>query len=276
MIATTGLRGCLICRVPKRVMRLATIAGLASAAGCASDRATERYAMVTTMTADVAHTPLLARDPVFNAALATIAGLPRERFAPKAAASVAYLGTPLNIGWDQTISDPYIMAVMTAAARVRAGANVLEIGTGSGYQAAILAKLGARVSTIEIVPQLARRAATVLASLRIRGVTIRTGDGFAGWPDRAPFDAVIVTAGAAEVPKPLLAQLRIGGRLVMPIGVSQVTEQIMVYERRTDGSFAICNLGWAMFVPLTGQGQTAERAGLRDRSHPFCYGMSVT
>ena len=276
MISITVLRTWSTCRVTSGVVRLATIAAMIATGGCANDRATERRAMVEAMAADAARAPVLADDPVFKAALAVIAELPRERFAPKAAAPVAYLGTPLRIGWDQTISDPYIMAVMTAAARVRAGGNVLEIGTGSGYQAAILAKLGARVSTIEIVPQLAKRAATVLASLGLGRVAIRTGDGFAGWPDRAPFDAVIVTAGAAEVPRPLLAQLRVGGRLVMPIGVSQVTEQIMVYERRTDGAFAICNLGWAMFVPLTGQGQTIDRAGLRDRSHPFCYNVSVT
>ena len=221
-------------------------------------------------------TPRLAQDPVFVAAVAVEARLPRERFVPRAARPLAYVGAPLKIGWDQTISDPYIVAVMTAAAQVGRGASVLEIGTGSGYQAAVLAEFGARVSTIEIVPQLAKRAAETLKILGYRSVAVRAGDGFAGWPERGPYDAVIVTAGSARVPQPLFDQLRVGGRLVMPIGPSTPTEYLQVYTKRADGGFDVCSLGWAMFVPLTGRGQTGERQGIGDRSKPWCYGAPVT
>ncbi|URW74864.1 protein-L-isoaspartate(D-aspartate) O-methyltransferase [Sphingomonas donggukensis] len=244
---------------------------------CASGMQTQRAAMIATIRRDVATAPRLAADPWFVRALAVVASLPREAFVPHAARRLAYVGTPLQIGWDQTISDPHIVAVMTAAARIGSGSNVLEIGTGSGYQAAVLSRLGARVATIEIVPQLADRARATLARLRIGGVTVRAGDGFVGWPERAPFDAVIVTAGATEVPAPLLAQLRPGGRLVMPIGPRWPIEQILTLTKRADGGVYTCSLGPAMFVPLTGEGRRPEDPrGLSDRSIPLCYGAPVT
>ncbi|RSU65272.1 protein-L-isoaspartate O-methyltransferase [Sphingomonas sp. S-NIH.Pt1_0416] len=232
--------------------------------------------MIRTIRHIAGETPALAADPRFAATLAVEARLPREQFVPKAARRYVYFGTPLRIGWEQTISDPYIMAVMTAAAGIDRGSNVLEIGTGSGYQAAVLAELGARVATIEIVPQLATRAATTLRRRGYRNVTSRTGDGFAGWSDRAPFDAILVTAGAARVPQPLLDQLRVGGRLVMPIGPSTATEHLQVYLKRADGAFDVCSLGWAMFVPLTGRGNTPDRPGIGDRTIRWCYGAPVT
>lgn len=218
----------------------------------------------------------LSADPNFQAVLAAEARLPREAFVPRNARRYAYIGAPLKIGWEQTISDPYIVAVMTAAAKLGPGANVLEIGTGSGYQAAVLAELGAKVATIEIVPQLAARAAVTLRRRGYRNVTVRSGDGFGGWADRGPFDAVIVTAGSARVPQPLLDQLRVGGRLIMPIGPSTPTEYLQVHTKRSDGTFEVCSLGWAMFVPLTGRGQTPERPGVGDHGLRWCYGAPVT
>ncbi|WP_333840394.1 protein-L-isoaspartate(D-aspartate) O-methyltransferase [Novosphingobium sp.] len=232
--------------------------------------------MIASIKAAAADVPLLRADPTFQAAVAVEANLPREDFVPRAAKTQAYVGAPLEIGWQQTISDPYIMAIMTAASRVGRGSRVLEIGTGSGYQAAILAELGADVSTIEIVPQLARKAAATLRRHGYRRVRVRVGDGFAGWPERAPFDAVMVTAGSASVPTPLLDQLRTGGRLVMPIGPSTATERLEVFTKQADGSVVACSLGWAMFVPLTGRGYAADRPGIGDHAKPWCYGASVT
>lgn len=258
-------------------LAVALAASLASATASAStDRASERQRMIASIEKAASDVPALRDDPVFVAAVAAESRLPRETFVPRAAVPYAYLGAPLEIGWKQTISDPYIMAVMSAAVGVRSGSRVLEVGTGSGYQAAVLAELGADVSTIEIVPELARRAARVLRRRGYRNVTVRTGDGFAGWPERSPFDAVMVTAGAARVPQPLLDQLRVGGRLVMPIGPSTPTEHLMVYTKRQDGGFDVCSLGWAMFVPLTGRGYTGERPGLSERGARLCYGAPVT
>jgi protein-L-isoaspartate(D-aspartate) O-methyltransferase len=263
----------------RRRLRSAALAlcGIAALAACTTDRSSERRAMVRKIDERAAAAPGLAGDPAFRKALAAVAAIPREAFVPPAQRARVYRDTPLDIGWGQTISDPYIVALMIAAARVQAGSNVLEVGTGSGYQAAVLARLGARVATIEIVPPLARQAARRLRHLGFSSVAARAGDGFFGWPERGPFDAIIVTAGAARVPAPLLDQLRPGGRLVMPIGPSWPLEQLDVFTRAQDGSLATCSLGSAMFVPLTGRGQA--RGGQSGRSDPtisLCYGVPVT
>jgi len=253
------------------------VVGASAALGLpAANRTPERVRMINSIRAAAADVPALRDDPFFQAAVAVEANLPREDFVPDAAKPQAYVGAPLEIGWQQTISDPYVMAVMTAAVQVQGGSRVLEIGTGSGYQAAILAELGAEVSTIEIVPQLARQAATALRRRGYRKVHARVGDGFAGWPERAPFDAVIVTAGSANVPTPLLDQLRTGGRLVMPVGPSTATERLQVFKKLADGSVVACSLGWAMFVPLTGRGYAPDRPGIGDHRKPWCFGASVT
>lgn len=262
----------------RTMRRLASVlATSAMMASCAPvDRDVERGRMISSIRAAASDVPMLRDDPIFRAAVAAEAHLPREDFVPRSARAQAYVGAPLEIGWGQTISDPYVMAIMTASVKVVRGSRVLEIGTGSGYQAAVLAELGAHVSTIEIVPQLARRAAATLRGRGYRNVTIRAGDGFAGWPERAPFDAVMVTAGSARVPQPLLDQLRIGGRLVMPVGPSTATEHLEVFTKRGDGGFDACSLGWAMFVPLTGRGFVPDRPGVGDHGKPWCYGAPVT
>ena len=252
------------------------LAAAATIGSAAPDRAGERARMIGSIKSAAADVPALRDDRFFQAAVAVEAKLPREDFVPRAARPQAYIGAPLEIGRQQTISDPYVMAIMTAAVQVQRGSRVLEVGTGSGYQAAILADLGAEVSTIEIVPQLARQAARALRRRGYREVHTRVGDGFAGWPERAPFDAVIVTAGSASVPAPLLDQLRTGGRLVMPIGPSTATERLEVLTKQADGSVVACSLGWAMFVPLTGRGYAPDRPGIGDHGKPWCFGASVT
>ncbi len=215
-----------------------------------------------------------ADDAYLSQALAAIAAVPREAFVPHALRPRAYEETALPIGHEQTISDAYIVAVMTAAMRLPPQARVLDVGTGSGYQAAVLAQFGARVSSVEIVPELARAAAARLKRLGYR-VEVRAGDGYAGWPEHAPFDGVVVAAGAASVPPALVAQLKVGGRLVMPIGASWAGEQLLVVTRTGATTTARCSLGSSMFVPLTGRGQRGEEAGLFDASVPLCYGASV-
>jgi len=150
--------------------------------------------------------------------LAALRKVERHLFVPPALAALAYADHPLPIGEGQTISQPYIVAVMTEAIGLRGGERVLEIGTGSGYQAAVLAEMGANVYTVEIVPSLARTARATLARLGYRTVEVREGNGWAGWPENAPFDAIVVTAAPPTVPDALKSQLRDGGRLVIPVG----------------------------------------------------------
>ena len=258
-------------------MKLVTLAAaMLFASAAAADRfADERTAMVAHIRAEVHAAAPAAADPYLEQALATIATIPRESFVPPAERARAYEETALPIGEGQTISDAYIVAVMTAALRLPRHANVLDVGTGSGYQAAVLAGVADRVASVEIVASLARAAGARLARLGYRNVAVRAGDGYAGWPERAPFDGVVVAAGAAEVPPALLDQLKIGGRLVMPIGASWAGEQILVVTRTGATTTTRCSLGGSMFVPLTGRGERREDRGLFDQSVPLCHGTSV-
>jgi protein-L-isoaspartate(D-aspartate) O-methyltransferase len=189
------------------------------------------------------------RDPRVLEALRAV---PRERFVPEALRAQAYDDRPLSIGHDQTISQPYIVGLMTELAAVDRGARVLEVGTGSGYQAAILSRLAAEVYTIEIVPELGRSSAAILRELGYDNVHVRIGDGFDGWPEHAPFDAIVVTASPAEIPQPLLDQLRIGGRLVIPVGAAA---QNLVVVTRTEQGYERRSAIPVRFVPMTGKAQ---------------------
>jgi protein-L-isoaspartate(D-aspartate) O-methyltransferase len=184
--------------------------------------------------------------------LAAMRTVPRHAFVPETLAPAAYEDRPLPIGDDQTISQPYIVAVMTELAQVGPGARVLEVGTGSGYQAAVLAALGADVYSIEIVESLGRRAAATLASQGYQRVHLRIGDGYAGWPEAAPFDAIIVTAAPPRVPEPLRQQLRVGGRLVIPVG--EASQELRVLTR-TETGFEDRSVFPVRFVPMTGEAQ---------------------
>ena len=177
--------------------------------------------------------------------------VPRHRFIPAANSGDAYADNALPIGHGQTISQPVLVASMTESLELRGSEKVLEIGTGSGYQAAILAEIVPKVYTIEIVEPLAKRAAAILADLGYDNVAIRTGDGYNGWPEEAPFDAIIVTAAPDHVPQPLLDQLAIGGRMILPVGKSI---QSLVLYRRTETGYERRTLELVRFVPLIHDG----------------------
>lgn len=180
--------------------------------------------------------------------------VPRHLFVPGEIAQYAYLDRPLPIGNDQTISQPYMVAVMTELLDPKPGHRVLEVGTGSGYQAAILAGLVADVYTIEIVPPLARQAAKRLADLGYENVHVREGDGYLGWPEEAPFDSIIVTAGANHIPRPLLEQLKPGGVMVIPVGEPPMKLTLQVIRRgKTPDDIKIEHIMPVAFVPLTGE-----------------------
>jgi len=182
--------------------------------------------------------------------LAAMRAVPRERFVPPELASSAYEDTPLPIGDGQTISQPYIVAYMTELLQVAPEHRVLEIGTGSGYQAAVLGELAREVYTVEIVPSLARTAAAVLEELGYAHVHVRAGDGYQGWPEHAPFDRIIVTAAPETIPQPLIDQLTIGGRLVVPVGGQDETQWMTVVEKTAQGVVERQTIA-VRFVPFT-------------------------
>jgi protein-L-isoaspartate(D-aspartate) O-methyltransferase len=184
------------------------------------------------------------RDP---AVLDAMTRVPRHRFVPSEYERMAYADHPLPIGFNQTISQPYIVGYMTEAARVSAGDKVLEVGTGSGYQAAILAELAREVYTIEIIPELAEGARTVLRDLGYTNVEVRTGDGYAGWKEQAPFDAIVVTAAPDHVPQALVDQLAVNGRMIIPVGKGE--QQMRVISRTAAGVTEEITLP-VRFVPL--------------------------
>ncbi|MCA9718559.1 MAG: protein-L-isoaspartate(D-aspartate) O-methyltransferase [Myxococcales bacterium] len=188
--------------------------------------------------------------------------VPRAAFVPTRARALAYEDHPLPIGHAVTISQPYIVALMSELAAVTPGDRALEIGTGSGYQAAVLAELGAEVYSIEIIEPLATAARATLAELGYTRVHVRHGDGYRGWPEQAPFQVIILTAAPPAIPAPLLEQLAPGGRLVAPVGERH---QELVVIRRTPRGFRRESVIPVRFVPMTGEAQTARDEARRDR-----------
>jgi protein-L-isoaspartate(D-aspartate) O-methyltransferase len=187
-----------------------------------------------------------------SAVLKAMRAVPRHRFVPPAVRTLAYLDQPLPIGSEQTISQPYIVAYMTEAAEVSPDEKVLEIGTGSGYQAAVLGEIAREVYTIEIIPELAERAHHVLAELGYANVHVKTGNGYLGWPEHAPFDAILVTAAPEEVPQALVEQLALGGRMVVPVGT--IFQDMMIIEKTREGIVERRTIP-VRFVPMTGKPQ---------------------
>lgn len=236
-----------------------------------------RKAMVARIKASVRGASPDADNAELARVLAVMARVPREAFVPAAERKQAFADLSQQIGEGQTISAPSVVAVMTAAARLPLHANVLDVGTGSGYQAAVLGRLADHVASIEILPDIAAAARDRLAKLGFGNVEVRAGDGYAGWPERAPFDAIIVAAGSDKVPQPLLDQLKVGGRLVMPIGPTWASEQLLVLTKAAPGVTTRCSLGWTMFVPLTGRGARDDRVrgGMYDLSTPMCFAAPV-
>jgi protein-L-isoaspartate(D-aspartate) O-methyltransferase len=187
------------------------------------------------------------RDPRVLEAIATV---PRHLFVSADLRDRAYDDHPLPIGHDQTISQPYIVALMTETARPQPTDRAFEVGTGSGYQAAVLSRLVAQVYTIELIEPLARQATERLARLGHRNVTVRVGDGYRGWPEQAPFDVIVVTAAPDEVPQPLLDQLKPGGRLVIPVGPAGALQELLFIEKDAKGTLSRRSIAPVQFVPM--------------------------
>jgi protein-L-isoaspartate(D-aspartate) O-methyltransferase len=190
------------------------------------------------------------RPSLSEAVMTVMARLPRHRFVPPLQQPFAYENRALPIGEGQTITQPFLVALMTDLLDPKPGDRVLEVGTGSGYQAAILAELVAAVHTIEIVEPLGRRAMQLLSELGYRNIEVRIGDGYNGWPEAAPFDSIIVTAAPAEIPSPLIDQLKPGGRMVIPRGVAD-RQYLLLLEKRPDGTTTTKRTLPVRFVPFT-------------------------
>jgi protein-L-isoaspartate(D-aspartate) O-methyltransferase len=195
----------------------------------------------------------LGRDHIDPRVIEAMDRVPRHDFVPDSLRDLAYEDRPLPIGHGQTISQPFIVALMSDLLAVKPEHRVLEIGTGSGYQAAVLSQLAARVHTIEIVPELAREAAERLARLGYANIETRLGDGYYGWREAAPFDGIMVTAAATQVPPPLIEQLKPGARMVIPLGAPFQIQQLVLIEKQPDGTIRTRQLIPVAFVPLTRQ-----------------------
>ncbi|MFB0516051.1 MAG: protein-L-isoaspartate(D-aspartate) O-methyltransferase [Candidatus Neomarinimicrobiota bacterium] len=184
--------------------------------------------------------------------LAAMRAVPRHRFVPADEIRQAYTDSPLPIGYGQTISQPFIVAYMCEMALLDTGSRVLEVGTGSGYHAAVMAQIADTVYTIEIIPELADRAGATLSSLEYGNIETRTADGYYGWPEAAPFDAIVVTAAPEHIPPPLVQQLAEGGRMVIPVGHPFLTQYLVLVEKK-NGRVTSRQLIPVRFVPLTGR-----------------------
>ncbi len=204
---------------------------------------------------------LRGRDIVDRRVLSAMGSVPRQCFVPEALRDEAYADYPLPIGHGQTISQPYIVALMTQLARPSPQSKALDVGTGSGYQAAVLAEICKEVYSIEILEPLARQAADRLAALGYKNVVVRHGDGYRGWPEKAPFDVIIVAAAPDHVPQPLVDQLAPGGRLVLPVG--DYYQELVVVEKLADGTIRRTAALPVRFVPMTGEAAKGPHRALR-------------
>jgi protein-L-isoaspartate(D-aspartate) O-methyltransferase len=212
----------------------------------------ERAAMVETIRAYArSDSGALGQQGLSERVLEAMGQTKRHLFISERSCSIAYADRPVPIGFGQTMSQPYIVALMTQLAEVAADHVVLEVGTGSGYQAAVLGRLARKVCTIEIVPPLAEAAAKTLKDLAYDNVSVRLGDGYGGWPECGPFDAIVVTAALGQIPPPLIEQLKVGGRLVMPVGPAYTSQQLTVVEKITPGKTTTRAVALVRFVPFT-------------------------
>jgi len=237
------------------ILMLAIVTGCPRAADVVepNDEA-KRAQMIRTIEAEVRDiSSAIGRDHIDPRVLRVMGAVPRHEFVPEDLRPNSYADSPLPIGYGQTISQPLIVALMTDVLNVDQSSVVLEVGTGSGYQAAVVAELARQVYTIEIIPDLARNAADRLRRLGYTNVTVRVGDGYFGWPEAAPFDGIIVAAAAGHVPQPLLQQLKPDGRMVIPIGPPFGLQHLTVVQRGADGRVTTHQLFPVQFVPLTGQ-----------------------
>jgi protein-L-isoaspartate(D-aspartate) O-methyltransferase len=208
--------------------------------------------MLRDIESEVFHTrSMIGREALDPRVMAAMAEIPRHAFVPAHEQVYAYANGPLPIGHGQTISQPYIVALMTDLLECGEEDRVLEIGTGSGYQAAVLSRVVKQVYSVEIIPALAAKASERLADLGYDNVTARQGDGYHGWPEHAPYDGILVTAAAPSIPPPLVEQLREGARLVIPVGREWGSQELLVVEKRPGGSIKTRTVLGVVFVPLT-------------------------
>lgn len=221
--------------------------------GCGGGKTTDREARWAALRDEMVATQIAARGVRDANVLRALRTVPRHMFVPADVRAEAYADHPLPIGEGQTISQPYIVGLMTELLEVKPGDKVLEVGTGSGYQAAVLATIGCDVYTIEIREPLAREAEKRLESLGIKNVHVRTGDGYAGWPEAAPFAGIIVTAAPERIPQPLLDQLKVGGHMVIPVGAFY--QQLKVITRAGAADFPERDVIPVRFVPMTGEAE---------------------
>jgi protein-L-isoaspartate(D-aspartate) O-methyltransferase len=235
-------------------LRLALFgAGLLSVAACADEFAVQRQAMIDEIRREAGWvSEELGKSGLEPRVLDAMNKVSRHEFVPENQRSHAYANRPLPIGYGQTISQPFVVAFMTDLLRAKSGDRVLEIGTGSGYQAAVLAQLGAQVYTIEIIPELASAAAERLKRLNYAKIEVKSGDGYFGWPEHAPFDGILVTAAVTQIPPPLVQQLKPGGRMVIPVGGAFLPQYLVLVEKKPDGKVTTRQLLPVQFVPLTG------------------------
>jgi protein-L-isoaspartate(D-aspartate) O-methyltransferase len=236
----------------KKLLLLALLAVASEATAQDGQCIRERAAMVEIIRAYArSDASVLGLQGISESVLEAMGQTERHRFIPGRSCAVAYGDGPVPIGQGQTISQPFVVALMTQLAAVKLDDTVLEIGTGSGYQAAVLARLVRKVCTVEIIPPLAEAAAKVLKELGRDNVSVKVGDGYHGWPDCGPFDAVIVTAALEHVPPPLIEQLNVGGRLVMPLGPAPVAQQLSVVEKIAPRETRTRSIIPVRFVPFT-------------------------
>ena len=243
---------CLWPSIFKQLLLLAFIAVASEAMAQDPPCAPERAAMVEVIRAYArSEASVLGPQGKSDRVLEAMGQTDRHRFVPGRSCSVAYMDGPVLIGQGQTISQPFIVALMTDLAVVKVDDTVLEVGTGSGYQAAVLARLVRKVCTVEIIPPLAEAAANVLKELGYDNVSVKVGDGYQGWPECGPFDAVIVTAALGHVPPPLIEQLKVGGRLIMPLGLADAPQQLTVIEKVAPSETRMRSIILVHFVPFT-------------------------
>lgn len=187
-----------------------------------------------------------------EAVLSAMHAVPRHEFVPSAQRRHAYADSPLPIGYGQTISQPYIVAAMTEMLQLDTNSVVLEVGTGSGYQAAVLSPIVRQVYTIEIIEELGRTARERLSRLGYDNVEVKVGDGYEGWPEHAPYDGIIVTAASSHIPPPLIEQLKVGGRMIIPVGPPMMVQHLISVKKNEDGTIVQRSVMPVRFVPLTG------------------------